>query len=88
MSHREIAHQYALRREAALRLPVLEDGYHDPDDKYLEQSRPIMRPDDICQHVADGRPVTREDLRAAWQACPDARPMLEEAAVAWAGGWD
>lgn len=88
MSHREVAYQYALRREAALRLPVLEDGYHDPDVKHLEQSRPIMRPDDICQHVADGRPVSREQLRAAWHHRPDARPMLEEAAVAWAGGWD
>lgn len=88
MIHRTTAQEYALRREAALRLPVLEDGYHDPDVKHLEQSRPTPRPLDICQHVADGRPVDREHLRQAWQACPHARPMLEAAAVAWAEGWE
>ena len=88
MSHREVAHQYALRREASLRLPALENGYHDPDEHYLAQSRPMPQPLDICQHVADGRPVDRDQLREAWQACPHARPMLEAAAVAWAEGWE
>lgn len=87
MDHRDVAAQYARRHEAALRLPPL-DGYRDPNDKHLEESRPLMPPLDVCQHVADGRPVSRDELLSAWQNHPEARPMLEEAAVAWAGGWD
>lgn len=86
MDHRDVAAQYARRHEAALRLPPL-DGYRDPNDKHLEESRPPMHPLDICQHIADGRPVSRDELRIAWQEYPEARRMLEAAAAVLQDGW-
>ena len=86
MNHRLVATQYARRHAAALRLPPI-DGYRDPNDKQLEESRPTLSPLDVCQHVAEGRPVSRDDLRSAWLEHPEARPMLEAAAAVLQDGW-
>lgn len=69
-----LSDQLRRRRDAALRLPALDTGDHDP--LLDRKTNPPMNPPTALHIASIGGVLTLEQYRECWATYPDHRPML------------